>query len=122
MNTENMLKVAYLIEQHPQQFDMMEPRRVDVNTCGTSGCIGGFAMGLVPEEEAKGLWLEEIGEKVFGITKEQSRNLFYGECIWVKYADELGLPHNPWMVNMEHIKHHHAVTMLRNLASGRWNF
>jgi hypothetical protein len=122
MNTENMLKVADLIEQYPQQFNMESPRRVDVHTCGTSGCIGGFAGGLLPEKEAESLWLHEIGEKVFGITEKQANDLFYGGNIWSKYAEELGLPHHTQLVDMEHIKPHHAVTMLRNLASGKWNF
>lgn len=124
MNVENMLKVADLIEQYPQQFDMGSPWRVDVHTCGTSGCIGGFARGLLSEEESRSLWLHEIGEKVFGITKKQANNLFYGESVWVKYADELGLPisENDMYVDMSLIKPHHAVTMLRNLASGKWSF
>lgn len=122
MNTENMLKVADLIEQHPQQFDMEIPRRVDVHTCGTIGCIGGFAGGLLSEKEAGNMLLPEIGEKVFEITKKQAESLFYGEDVWVKYAEELDLPHHTQLVDMEHIKPHHAVTMLRNLASGKWSF
>lgn len=122
MNVENMLKVADLIEQHPQQFDMESPYRVDIHDCGTVGCIAGFAEGLLPERDYYGM--TEIGHLVFDIPLPQSQSLFFGGTIWVKYADDLGLPttENSMYLDMGLIKPHHAVTMLRNLASGKWSF
>lgn len=123
MNTENMLIVADLIEKHPTHFDMSQPWRVDIHTCGSVGCIAGYAEGLLPKDSYT---LEQVGSLALDLTPEESWSLFYGDDVWVKYADELGLQ-NEFdgeidYVDMDSIKPHHAVTMLRNLANGTWSF
>lgn len=121
MNTKNMLVVADLIEKHPTHFNMSEPWRVDIHTCGSVGCIAGYAEGLLPNNSYS---LEQVGSLALDLTPEESWSLFYGANIWGKYAGELGLEHDEESdyVDMDSIKPHHAVTMLRNLANGIWSF
>lgn len=119
MNTENMLLVADLIENHPNQFDMCEPWRVEIHNCGTVGCIGGFADGLLAKGNRA---LEETGQLVFDLTAQQAEELFYGGRIWIKYANELNILASDRYADMSSIKPHHAVAMLRNLANGIWSF
>ena len=119
MNTENLLIVADLIEKYPNRFAVCNPWRVDIHDCGTAGCIGGFADGLLPERNRS---LEEVGQQVFDLTEQQSEELFYVGKIWIKYAGELNIPSGDRYADMESIKPHHAVTMLRNLANGTWSF
>ena len=115
MNKENLLKVASEIERLPHKFNMQSPRSPYGTRCG---CLTGFAKGLaaVPDLQRAGEWM--------GLTNNQERSLSYGGLIWYKYAQELGIPFttNLRMVKLSDIKPEHAITMLRNLASGKWSF
>lgn len=117
MNVENMLKVADLIEQHPECFDMSKPHKPDYE-CGTSGCIAGYTKLLGPRD------LGEAGDYL-GLTSYQKEQLFYCGRVWGKYKDELQLEdtdEGDTGCHYSSVKPHHAVTMLRNLASGKWSF
>lgn len=115
MNKERLLKVADEIERLPHKFNMLKPH----SPYGSQqGSIAGFARGIgrLPNT------LEV--DKFFDIPLWQERQLSTGGIIWYKYAQELGIPFYPGlrMVRLTDIKPEHAVTLLRNLASGKWSF
>lgn len=116
MNVENMLKVADEIEQHPEHFDMALPHRPDYS-CETAGCIAGYCKLFGPTTVYK-------SAKYLELHDEEADQLFCGGAVWAKYSNELQI--TPFSDNSgcsySSIKPHHAVTMLRNLASGKWSF
>lgn len=122
MNTENMLLVADLIEQNPNQFDMGCINKVVTGTSDI-GCIGGFCKGILKQH-----YISAVGaiEEAFELSYLDSSSLCYGGSIWVKYSKELGLTpcksYDMELVDLDHVKPSHAVTMLRKLASGEWTF
>lgn len=116
MNTENMLKVANEIEQHPEHFDMKSPHQPDYS-CGTAGCIAGYTKIFGPTS------IGEAGDYL-GLTEYQREQLFYCGKVWGKYLKELGITDSIGDIGCtyESVEPQHAVTMLRNLASGKWSF
>ena len=82
MNIELLEKIAEVIVQKPEEFDMnyfdgfrMPNGTVsgfsDGQKCGTTHCIGGWAAALCPDERDK-----EYAD-ILGLTEEESDRLFY---------------------------------------------
>ena len=68
-------ELANFIEQHKElRFDM---ESCSVATCGTAGCIAGFAVALWPELNCHGGWRhDEVSEKL-GLNCSHADELFY---------------------------------------------
>ena len=88
MKPENLLKVADLIEKAaadpkaPVAFDML----TFSNTCGTAGCIAGFA--VIAEKGLRAFWhpLDSISltaTRYLGLTVSEADALFYGDDLFL---------------------------------------
>jgi len=135
---EQFNEIADAIEEHKERFNMLHWISVgkghgnashrelaedlfcvnDQLYCGTAACIGGTASLLAA---TKGLPLYMY----LPLSEEQDDSLFYAgkPSVWAKYRVELGIDLE---IDADHLLSHitadMAITMLRNLASGRWNF
>lgn len=132
-------KVIKFIEDHPEHFSMGSfvsggcfqlvhrfytlARNIWGN-CGTTLCIGGTAAFLSYLEAVDGgrIYInepiDEVGAKFLGINSSEAAQLFYAR-IWNKYAMKLGLS---VPVDLDTIKPEQAITMLKNLSDGTWEF
>ena len=126
INRENMMKLALHLEDiDKSRFNMnywvssyqdeyqehMEGERLDINDCGTAGCIAGWAVALanngkfnaIDADEYEGLELDDeellLGDvrhyaaEWLGLTMSQADQLFYfGEdSVWKRYMDDYDL-------------------------------
>lgn len=142
-------EIADTIEAHKERFDMgfwMQPPgkmnrdndyigpKLDLlkeeHYCGTVACIGGFA-------DAISLSKNVTRREYLPLNADEAEDLYYAdsryagrECVWWKYAKELKLSDKDETLgkytddcrqaNLEKITADMAITMLRNLASGKW--
>lgn len=116
MNKERLLAVADAIEADPKHFNMRYPHKPRPE-CGTAGCIAGYTKLFGPQT------IYEAGEYL-GLNQTQRYQLFFCGAIWSRYHKELGIMVCPSGLgcDYESVQPHHAVMMLRNLASGKWSF
>ena len=126
MKTRNFRIIKNLIKKHAARFDMSQWGKCDLgNECGTVGCIAGFCKAYVNLKKFKayeGIYTNEAAEKFLGLTPNQAAQLFLASEVWVKYSKELSLTANGRNVMMSDVTPDKAVTMLENLASGKWSF
>lgn len=94
--------------------------------CNTAGCVAGWAVALKNDLSIdKTVCITEIEEQArdyLGLTDQEAHSLFYYSSlsIWNCYHEQLGLDDD---FGFDHsVKSHHAATMLRNLAEGKWVF
>lgn len=115
MNRENILKVADVIEDHANKFDMDVWGAGDLlHNCGSAGCIGGWTLALF-ENDASGH--SARASEYLGLTTEQGDELFFpsnyrdaGE-VWTAVKDD------PHIATAEQ-----AATLLRMIADGTATF
>lgn len=130
LKTRNIRIIKNLIKRRADRFDMSTWGGCNFHECGTIGCIAGFCRAYLNEKKFKYYNLhdfsDDLGGQLLGLDERQINSLFLGGNIWVKYANELGLeidcPYGIDQVFMDDITSKMAVTMLENLASGKWSF
>lgn len=149
MNRENMTKLALLLEDLPsERFNIeywfssvenqMENHELNLNDCGTAGCIAGWALCLkndghvevvddyyeeIDDTDVNAVRLEHVRDEAadwLGITAFKADRLFYpdGFSVWNKYKDDYGLEtfgESTWVKNI-HPKH--AADMLYRILDG----
>lgn len=116
MHKENINLLATFIESHPElPFDMGKPSPV---TCGSAGCIGGFAAALWPE--IVGLikfqcWDDALLASALGIPQDDVSLLCFpaDNC---NFADE-DCEEGVRTMEYEQITRRGAISTLRRLAS-----
>ena len=160
INRENMMKLALHLEDIDKtRFDMgswissyqddfqthMEGDRLDINDCGTAGCIAGWAVALanngkieaIDSDECEGLVLDNdeilIGDiryyaaQWLGLPMSQADQLFYfGEdSVWNRYSDDYGLNVHPSLgnpnkmtIDADSIHPKYAADMLYRILDG----
>lgn len=124
LKTRNLRIIKNAIKKHADRFDMSLWCQSGLNECGTLGCVAGFCKAYLATKRFKSYRSDFTGftsaKKFLGLTDEQAQLLFYSSgSIWAKYHKELGLVESPSLYS---IKAKHAVIVLENLASGKWNF
>lgn len=124
LKTRNVRIIKNLIKEHADRFDMSQWNCSPLNECGTVGCVEGFCKAYIDTKKFKSYSSDFTGypsaRRFLGLTEDQAGRLFYSSnSVWQKYHKELGIGGNPSLAD---IKASHAVIMLDNLASGKWNF
>lgn len=141
MNVERMLRIADLIEANRDSFNMEflgKLHALEHHVCGTPGCISGFVQAVMEYEDDNRSSYMAPTYKWLGLTMDQGKSLCLAsyddhfDSIWKFYHKELELPTQETLrlksekmescVMIEKITADMAVTMLRNLASGKWSF
>lgn len=127
MYKEKLQQILDAIKASPELFDMRSTETPNSKT-GACGCIGGFGRLFVNNPKPSHNYyypLQTVGENI-GLTLEESDQLFFAlpkECIWTKYAIELNIPFSEGeYIEIKEIKAGHAIQMLENLISGKWEF
>jgi hypothetical protein len=159
INRENMLKLALHLEDvdktrfnmnnwvsaYQDDFqDFMECYRLDINDCGTAGCIAGWAVALanngkidVIDAEYEELELDSgeclvgdirhIAAEWLGLPMSKADQLFYfGEdSVWCRYREDYDLDTHPAYCNpsklqitASSIHPKHAADMLYRILDG----
>lgn len=99
---------------------------LSVYKCNTAGCVAGWAVALKNDLSVDNLVhvgeVERQAREYLELTHDQAHSLFYysSVSIWNDYHEELGL--NDEFGYDHAVKSHHAATMVRNLAEGKWVF
>lgn len=101
MNKENLIKTRDAILAHKERFkystyfyspinDRMDALVSDKHTCGTVGCVAGFAYGLAIQEGLEPLEVSYTAKEYLGIERPISSFLFYAQSsclLQFKYGD-----------------------------------
>jgi hypothetical protein len=147
MNRENMTKLALFLEDLPsERFDIgfwvsdvveqIESEHLDLNNCGTAGCIAGWALALknngvlnivdcwvdddaLDDNEVRIEDVRKAASNWLGINIATADRLFYTDShsYWSQYADDYQLEvNNGGYVEEVHPKH--AADMLYRILSG----
>lgn len=134
-----MLQVADYMEEYPEGFDMAS---WGPSACKSIGCISGYVehmqrCGLFGKltDKQRGSFVAGSGgpnsTDLLDITSKQALSLFTalgdddGVSVWDKYWHDFKKTANPpttYFVTIGAIRADMAITMLRNLASGKWTF
>lgn len=144
-----MTKLALFLEDLPSErfnieywFSSVENEiatdELDLNDCGTAGCIAGWALCLrnngyvaaiddyyedESDDDVDAVMLEHVRDEAadwLGLTFYQADRLFFpdGFSVWSRYKDDYGLENygdSTWMKNI-HPKH--AADMLYRILNG----
>ena len=145
-----MTKLALFLEDLPSErfnieywfssvMNEMATDELDLNDCGTAGCIAGWALCLrnngyvaaiddyyedeSDHDDVDAVMLENVRDEAadwLGLTNHQADRLFYpdGFSVWRKYKDDYGLESFGDSTWVKDIHPKHAADMLYRILNG----
>lgn len=112
--------IEYLVDNS----DLME---LDINKCGTAGCIAGWASSLINNLSYTTTNSQEVVKEAnfaLGLKPHEGEQLYHigPYSVWERYKEELGLVDEDRSVRIHSIENTHAAAVLKMIVNGEMRF